>query len=56
MDSDKTGKEIWNMKLHELKDYGPFCIIRVPGGWIYSFVGYGVFVPKDNEYLGTGGQ
>jgi len=53
--------DIYNLSLHEYADVndGIFrgTIIRVPGGWLYSWdmPGYGTatttFVPFDNEFM-----
>jgi hypothetical protein len=56
----KLGNQLWSMDLNdEITLPGNIWIVtRVPGGWIYSRNeenGPAVFVPKDNEFVGTAG-
>ncbi len=48
--SDKT---IWELELHEEYRNG-VEVLRVPGGWIYSFKGLetSTFVPYSEEFKG----
>jgi hypothetical protein len=47
-------KNIYEMKLHEKLYFDDFEVMRVPGGWIYYYIGFdkdfGIFVPYNNEY------
>ena len=58
-------KSIYELELHEtlehfvsteIRDALAYCVIRVPGGWVYSTfdksskIGSSVFVPYDNEF------
>jgi len=53
----KTKKTIWDLKLHEhikYEDIG-FNILRVAGGWLYSYgaTGNDVFVPLSEDLKPT---
>lgn len=53
-------KYLYDMELHELRWFkyaSADCkVLRVPGGWIYSFKDYGsesrnsIFIPYDEEF------
>lgn len=34
---DSNRKELEDMKLHDIIDYGPFTVTRVIHGWIYTY-------------------
>ena len=34
----KDGKDIYNMKLHEVIQMDDFNIVKVHGGWVYKFL------------------
>ena len=44
-------KTIYDLTLNEwmMVDFG-VKVTRVPGGWIYNYDRYGVFVPYNNEF------
>ena len=48
--------DIYKMQLHDIADIGGATIIRVAGGWVYTFAqlnghaGGVVFVPYHNEF------
>ena len=55
-----TGKEMWDMKLHEtllVENGAGFSTetMRVPGGWLYTYYNDDVvtstFVPLNNEFM-----
>jgi len=55
--SFKYPKSIYNMELNEIMEpesgglwESLMYIIRVPGGWIYNYIGQSVFVPYNNEF------
>lgn len=51
---DTTASELYDMKLHDSIGGKNYDIVRVPGGWLYSYfrgkVSTSTFVPFDNEF------
>jgi hypothetical protein len=48
-----TGRDLWDMKLHEELSNSNYTITKVPGGWIYKDIMSNnlCFVPTDAEFL-----
>lgn len=47
-----TGKDMVDMDLHTSYSMSNLIVMRVPGGWIYSFSDNdSCFVPLDNEFI-----
>lgn len=53
MEENLGKKTIYNLQQGEELNFGPYAVIRVPGGWIYiTGPGGSAFVPYNNEFQG----
>lgn len=47
--------EIYNMRLHQtIRINQRWYVMRVPGGWLYTYGGQAAFVPMNREYSKSG--
>ena len=57
MDNNKEMHEIYKLELHDTLTVNFYRVLRVPGGWIYTYIKEeyptSTFVPFDNGFQST---